>query len=454
MKLFGWLSDNKPGQVVGVGKLEKMVKADRATFRQATADAILALGDQPFSEENFSFLYGKSSTGPYCDIALRALGMIGHPRTIELLIREVRYPGASYERWVKAYRNPRNQLAVEPLLEIALTSGNYIAVESALRALGAIGGTQAQEAIGRFRAAPSRIVTVLWAGFETPEPVSTTFLGQRPSERELSLVHGKLTRENIFSFGSDEEALAALERCLDTPESAPLPQLEAFLAKGITPPRGEIGVRGPGITRSAGSPDLPRQAVDEWIAGSRLNFDQRDQAIRGRLALADKRRLEAHILNRLEADRSRALDFYLLLPERSELATLQGLAHPFQGEDEIPAYLAQLRQRDLARIRHDIELQVDEARARPDDPEARLAAFLAAYQNESEFGLSLLAELVEPLLADQRWAVRKRTIETLAKTQTEIVSRVLERHAASETDFELQTYARQTAQLISQPATP
>jgi hypothetical protein len=316
--------------------------------------------------------------------------------------------------------------------------------------LAAIGTPQAQDAIIQFRAAPSRIVRVLWSGFDTPEPISTSFLGQLPSDSELTAARYSLNRENIFSFGTQKEALDALARCIEAPPTAPLSQLEAFLGKGLEQPRGALGVRGPGVTRAAGVPDLPRQAFTYWIDASRRNFGERDKEIRSALAAANKERLEAHILNQLKANRDSALAFYQLLPNRSDIAKLQGLDHPFRNEDEIPLYLAELRQQDVAQRRRDVEKQVDDARLHTSAWEARLAAFLAACQNDRDFGLALIPEFIEPLLADPRWAVRKKTIETLAQTPSEPVYQLLERYSAAENDYELQSYARQKAQSMAQ----
>jgi hypothetical protein len=434
---------------VNIRKLEKTIQTDRSTFRQTTADAIMALAEQPFSEEIYAFLARTASLGRYTDAATSALGRIGHPRTIDWLIGSIRYPGLSHERIAKAFCNPRNHLAVAPLLEIALTSTNYISIEHALQILRGIGTTEAQEALQRFYSSPSRIVTVLWTGFETAEPISTTFLGQRPSQSELNEARALLVRDNVFCFGTQNEALGAVERCLDSPPSARLAQLESFLSNGFQSSRGDTGVRSAGISRRAGVADLPSQAVNEWFEISRRNFDARNAEIRDRLASANKERLEAHILNQLGAKRERALSFYQLLPNRSDIAKLQGLEHPFQSEDEIPQYLVELRLR--AEMQHKLEIgnRVEQARLRPDEPNIRLEAFLVAWQNDLDPDLSLLDEFVEPLLKDARWDVRKKTLDTLSTIPDNKVLLLLERYIAGEADYELQTTARETIRSVS-----
>jgi HEAT repeat protein len=449
MNLFGRHSESQSTSNVNIRKLEKTVQADKSTFRQATADAILALADHPFTEEIYSFLTVTASRGPYTETATNALGRMGHPRAIDWMIGSIRYPGLSHERIARAFCNSRNQLAVAPLLEIALTSTNYISIEHALQVLRGIGTTDAQEALQRFYGASSRIVTVLWTGFETAEPISTAFLGQKPSESELDEARALLVRENVFCFGTQQEALGAVERCLDSPKSAQLVQLESFLANGFQPPRGEVGAKRPGISRRAGVPDLPRQAVDAWIEVSHRNFETRNAEVRNRLASGNKERLEVHILNQLGAIRERALSFYQLLPNRSDIAMLHGLEHPFQSEDEIPAYLVELRHRDEMQHQLEITNRVEQARLRPNEPNFRLAAFHDACQNNLDSGLSLLDEFVEPLLKDARWDVRKKALDTLSTIPSEKVLLLLERYIASEADFELQTAARETMRSLS-----
>ena len=409
----------------------------------------MALADQPFSEDIYSFLTGTASRGPYAEAATNALGRIGHPRPIDWLIGSIRYPGLSHERIARAFCNSRNHLAVAPLLEIALTSTNYISIEHALQILRGIGTTDAQEALQRFYGASSRIVTVLWTGFETAEPISTAFLGQKPSESELDEARALLVRENVFCFGTDQEALGAVERCLDSPLSAQLAQLESFLANGFQSPRGDVGVKRPGISRRAGVPDLPRQAIDAWIELSRRNFDARNTEIRNRLASTNKEHLEVHILNQLGVKRERALSFYQLLPNRSDIAMLHGLEHPFQSEDEIPPYLVELRHRDEVQHQLEITNRVEQARLRLNEPSIRLAAFRDACQNNLDSGLSPLDEFVEPLLKDPRWDVRKRTLDTLSTLPGDRVLLLLERYIAGEADYELQTAARETMRSVS-----
>ena len=306
----------------------------------------MALADYPYSEEIFSFLIHAASLGPYTEAATIALGGLGHPKAIDWMIRSIRYPSLSHDRVARAFSNSRNHLAVIPLLEIALSSNNYLSIEQAQRILRGIGTPEAEEALRRFYGTSSRIVTILWTGFETVEPISTTFLGQRPSENELNEARVQLVRENVFCFGTHQEVVAAMARCLDSPQSAQLTHLESFLVNGFQTPHGDVGVKRAGISRRAGVPDLPRQAVDTWIEMSRHNFDSRNAEIRSRLEMANKERLEAYILNQLGSKREQALSFYKLLPNRSNIAELPGLEHPFKSEDEIPAYLAELRNRD------------------------------------------------------------------------------------------------------------
>jgi len=450
MGLFEWIAKGEPNANVNIRKLEKRVLADKSTFRQKTADTILALADHPYSEDIFSFLVHTASLGPYTEAATIALGGLGHPKAIDWMIRSIRYPSLSHDRIARAFCNSRNQLAVPPLLELALNSNNYISIENALRILRGIGTPEAQEALRRFYGTTSRIVTILWTGFETAEPISTTFLGQRPSESELNEARRLLVLENVFCFGTHQEAFAAMARCLESPQSAQLAHLESFLANGFQVPRGDVGVKRAGISRRAGVPDLPRQAVETWIEVSRHNFETRNAEIRSRLEMANKERLEAYILNQLGSKREQALSFYQSLPYRSNIAELHGLEHPFQSEDEIPAYLAELRRRDEMQLQLEIKSRVDQARLRPNEPFVRLLAFLDACQNNLDSGLALLDEFIEPALKDARWDVRKKTLETLSKIPSERVLPLLERYIAGEKDFELQAAALEAKQSVEQ----
>ena len=449
MNLFNWWGGKQRALGAGLRGLAKKIKADGSTFQQSTADAILALTDQPVSQEIVSFLEQTAGKRPYAGTAGLALAITGDIWRREGLASSIRCPRVAYKEDAKLLSSPRNAWAIAPMLEIAQTSANYLAIESALQVLAGIGTPQAREAIEKFREGESRIVTVLWSGFETPEPVSTTFLGQRPFAPELGEARQRLNRENVFSFGLQNEVLSALDQCLDMPQTAPLVQLESFLAKGVERPRGALGVARPGITKRAGVPDLPRRVIDYWIEESRRNFGQRDKEIRDRLAAANKERLEVHILNQIPKSRDQALAFYRLLPNRTAISQLTGLDHPFQSEDEIPDYIAELRRQDVIQQRLFVERRVEDARAHPGNPDARLAVFLEAYRHEREFRLSLLAEFIEPLLAHERWDVRKRAIETLKLAPSEQACRLLERYAAGETNYELQTYAQETAQSIS-----
>ena len=449
MNLFNWLGGKQPALSAGLRGLAKKIKADGSTFQQATADAILALTDQPVSQEIVSFLEETAGKGPYARTASLALAITGDARRREGLASSIRYPRVLYADDVKLLSNPRNAWAAAPMLDIAQTSTNFLAIESALQVLAGIGTPQAREAVETFREGESRIVEVLWSGFETREPISTTFLGQRPSADELEQARWRLNRENVFSFGLPKEALGALDQCLEAPQTAPLAQLESFLAKGVERPHGKLGVARPGITKSAGVPDLPARVFGYWIEESRRNFSQRDKEIRDRLAAANKERLEVHILNQIPQRRDKALAFYRLLPNRTGISQLQGLDRPFQSEDEIPDYIAELRRQDVIQQRLFVERRVENARTQPGNPDARLAVFLEAYRHEREFGLSLLAEFIEPLFAHEHWDVRKRTIETLKLAPSEQACRLLERYAAGETNYELQTYAQETAQSIS-----
>jgi len=176
MGLLEWIARGEPNANVNIRKLQKRVLADKSTFRQATADTIMALADYPYSEEIFSFLIHAASLGPYTEAATIALGGLGHPKAIDWMIRSIRYPSLSHDRVARAFSNSRNHLAVIPLLEIALSSNNYLSIEQAQRILRGIGTPEAEEALRRFYGTSSRIVTILWTGFETVEPISTTFL--------------------------------------------------------------------------------------------------------------------------------------------------------------------------------------------------------------------------------------------------------------------------------------
>lgn len=449
MGLLNWIAKGQPNANVNIRKLQKRVQADKSTFRQSTADTIMALADHPYSEEIFSFLIHAASLGLYTEAATYALGGLGHPKTIDWMIRSIRYPSLSHDRVTRAFCNSRNHLAVTPLFELVLSSNNYISIENALRILRGIGTPEAQEALRRFYGTTSRIVTILWTGFETAEPISTTFLGQRPSESELTEARAQLVRENVFCFGTHQEAFAAMARCLDSPQSAQLAHLESFLANGFQTPRVEVGVKRAGISRRAGVPDLPRQAVETWIEMSRHNFNTRNAEIRSRLEMANKERLEVYILNQLRTKREQALSFYKLLLNRSDIAELHGLEHPFKSEDEIPAYLVELRHRDEMQHQLEIKNRVDEARLRPNEPFLRLAAFRDACQNNLDSGIALLDEFIEPALKDARWDVRQKTLETLSKIPSEKVLPLLERYIAGESDYELQTVAREAMQSIA-----
>jgi hypothetical protein len=54
MGLLEWIARGEPNANVNIRKLQKRVLADKSTFRQATADTIMALADYPYSEEIFS----------------------------------------------------------------------------------------------------------------------------------------------------------------------------------------------------------------------------------------------------------------------------------------------------------------------------------------------------------------------------------------------------------------
>jgi len=143
------------------------------------------------------------------------------------------------------------------------------------------------------------------------------------------------------------------------------------------------------------------------------------------------------------------MSFYQLLPNRSDIAMLHGLEHPFQSEDEIPPYLVELRHRDEVQHQLEITNRVEQARLRLNEPSIRLAAFRDACQNNLDSGLSPLDEFVEPLLKDPRWDVRKRTLDTLSTLPGDRVLLLLERYIAGEADYELQTAARETMRSVS-----
>jgi len=338
-----------------LGNVQRLIGiADSKDFKAAD-NAILMLGQLPFTEESFQCLYrwtefAVTGTGPHSREAITALGMMGHPRAIARLVEIVASTSYSCFEASKALGHPRNNAAVESLLHIAFTHLKYVSVEAAVDALELIGTPEAVSALEEFYSQPARILVVRYSGAEDASLKSSSDLGQVPVDEDPVKDLARLVSENPFWYGTHEQMLEGLKIFCSTYGlvQSELNKLKEFI-DGTTPVYLDTSLKGKFQHHvslykrtSHGSQRITVLASLAPLLEERLGeADQRKQEIFKYLLEGDTTQLEKTLMQKLTMeDPYWACDFFCLLPRIKRVPQLMNLVHSGGIDKKIQVYLS------------------------------------------------------------------------------------------------------------------
>jgi HEAT repeat protein len=296
MSIFQRLFGNKAIPENNVEALVQYVRkwGPSKSSEEKVPRALRALGNFPSSDEALEFLLSWAGIGsdasPTTLAAIEGLGLMGHPRAIQSLVKISKKGSmSSAEKAYEALRQPRNREGISMLLDAALTNSWPVDVIAALSALRHIGTPEALAAIEEFERTPSRQLYVQY--FETPEKTFSSSLGQPPGDYEWQEVRSALG--NDIRWGKREDALDAVRGLLQLQKEDNIPglrQVEDFL-NNDTPE-----VPYPRISRLTAYPsELTKQGIEFIVKSGLADVPARKKAISDLIASSDVTALRAFL---------------------------------------------------------------------------------------------------------------------------------------------------------------
>ena len=433
MNFFGSLFASKSP----TERVRQAARRDGLKYNQKTAAELSALISGAIDDALIDLLFALEAGGPYCHMARDALNCCGHPKAVARLLDTIERGDQQAEQTALCFAHPANATAagvIARLIQIANTSRKYHAVAGAARALSEIGTADAKDGLRLFKELPSRDLYFDYSvdedsGASTPIYRSSAFLGQQPDARASADANALLQRENPFLFASGATARCLLQDCLAAPQNrlTLLANLEVALVDGFNPSR----------LMAYDRQELPPIALEQAMKAAKASWPDRLKQLREILAEEDTSRLEAYLLNSFMRGNARQMAVYQALPQKRPISELPGLDQAFTTLAEIEDYAAVAPRREAL-------MQIDRARALPEDTGFRLGALLKSYANlPPEMRRTVTDEFITPQLSDPRWEVRRQAIKALANLPAQDSTPLLQRYLESgETDFELLSHAR------------
>jgi len=425
------------GSDYDVRKLLRLAESDEY---ETAERAIRSMEKMPFSDEIFQCLCrltepAITGSGPHSDTAISALGLMGHPRAASRLVEILASESGSCSKAAKAVGHDRNRSAVPELLDIALYHRNWVCVERAIDALHAMEVPESKSALAEFYSQAERELYVYRPFGDGPEPISSSTLGQVPTDYDMREAQAAVIAKNPFAFGPLDDLPAILRDCLRTPDQFQLMKLADFLREK----RYSLGYHkdAPASKRHVSllymsKPGLhatPLPAfVAPWLEARLVEHDARKKEIDHFLSTQDTTKLKSYLFAQLKLQDDCQWAFVLLdsLPAIRSVAELVDLT----GSQECPE---QSRLCGLKLIaKHAPEnlphLVLSILKGAPDS--SICVEALRLLQGSPEQAIAL----VLPFLQDDRWAARKRAVEFLAGIDLDSARAALASHLEVEKD--------------------
>lgn len=408
----------------GNAKALMRIAAGRSQRRRR---AIYALADVQFTDELFVFLQKLLDDPAVADAAVSSLGRNADPRGKRLALNIARSGGPLAKAAAASIGFDLRPPA--ELLEEATTSGSYHVVERAVGALAAWNTPEADQALKIFQEGTRR--DLFW---ERVEPLdgtgqyyvgegrdtfrSSRDLGQQPTAEERELEH-RTTAEgyfqgvcaNLLKLGQPEDIIEYARRCLEEPGNI---RYRFGALKGYL-----------------------EQAPNNAIASE----------LQRHIDKGDRTKLEKYLLEKGESDSIALLE---LLHCNNLWERLLECEREFWRQNpvkprEATARLCARFPEEMAQILLQVILQLPVS-----SPVTVVAATSLGYCKSCAVPqLKPVVDKLRLLLADPHWTTRRQALMILLPIRDDRARDLLRDYLAIETDFELQTLAKEFLQTVT-----